>query len=406
MPNMRILMMHSRYQQRGGEDISSRAEAELLCRGGHEVDLVEYDNHDVEKIGKIRTAVRTIWSNPAVVDVQNRLKVQNYDILHVQNYFPLISPAVLLAGSRMGVATVQSLRNYRLLCSSGQLFREGHDCELCVGKLAPWTGIRLRCYRGSFGGSATLATMVLAHKLLGTWHQHTDALVPVSEYVRSAYVRGGFPAERLYVKPNVSLTDVQPCEKLRQAIFVGRLTHEKGVASLISGWKKAAITDAKLLIVGTGPQESELKRLAAGDPSIEFMGQCGHLELMSLVAASRVSVIPSIWSEPFGRTAVEAFSVGTPVIASARGGLIEIVEEGGGVTYPGGDVDALAAHLSRAMNDQVWWEGMVAAAVRSFASKYSAAAILKRTEDIYAGSMAQRARRASSSKSQPVALQR
>lgn len=388
---MRILMMHSRYQQRGGEDISSRAEAELLRRGGHEVDLVEYDNHDVEKIGKVRTAIRTIWSYPAVADVTQRLSNKRYDILHVQNYFPLISPAVLLVAARMGVATVQALRNYRLMCAAGQLFRNGEDCEDCVGKIAPWAGILRGCYRGSSIGSATLAGMILTHKMLDTWHRHTDALVPVSEHVRSMYIKGGFPAERLYAKPNVSLANAQPGDKLRQVIFAGRLTSEKGVNDLIEAWKLASLANARLLIVGTGPQEAELLAAASSDNTIQFMGHCDHDKLMGMVASSQVSVIPSIWNDPFPRTAVEAFSVGTPVIAAARGGLIEIVEgSGGGATYAAGDVHALANLLTRSLDDREWWSDAASAAAAAFASKYSAAAILKRTEDIYTNAILRR----------------
>lgn len=399
--------MHSRYQQRGGEDISSRAEAELLRRGGHQVDLVEYDNHDVDNIGNVQTAIRTIWSHPAVVDVRQRLQGQRYDILHVQNYFPLISPAVLLIGSQMGVATVQALRNYRLMCAAGQLFRDGRDCEICISKLAPWAGIRHKCYRDSHLASATLAAMIITHKLLGTWHRHTDALVPVSEYVRSVYVRGGFPADRLYAKPNVSLADTQSCERLKQAIFAGRLTSEKGVDILIAAWKRAAIVDARLLIAGTGPQEAELKALASGDPTVVFLGHCEHEDVMRMVAASRISVIPSIWNEPFGRSAIEAFSAGTPVVAAARGGLVEIIEgSGGGVTYAGGDVVALTGHLSRAMDDHAWWESAAAAARSSFAGKYSASAILKRTEEIYGSAIARRARLPSAPMNETVGMQR
>lgn len=388
---MRILMMHSRYQQRGGEDISTRAEAELLRRGGHEVELVEYDNADVERIGRAVTAVRTTWSRSAVADVRARLSAQRFDVLHVQNYFPLISPAVLLAASRMGVATVQALRNYRLMCVAGQLFRDGHDCRRCVGKAVPWMGVRLRCYRGSAAGSAALATMVATHKALGTWHRHTDALVPVSEFVREMYVAGGFPAERLFAKPNVSLAEARNRPKRRQAIFAGRLTREKGVDNLIAAWRHAPPADARLLIVGTGPHEGELRAIARGDTSINFAGHCNHDALMDMVAESRISIIPSVWDDPFPRTGVEAFSVGTPVIAAAKGGLVEIVEgSGGGATYAAQDIFALSALIARAFTDDDWWRAASAAAEAGFAAKYSQAAILARTTAIYDAAIARR----------------
>lgn len=365
----------------------------MLRRGGHQVDLVEYDNHQIAELGRARTAIRTVWSHAAVLDVRRRLSATQYDILHVQNYFPLISPAVLLESARMGVATVQSLRNYRLLCVAGQLFRDGHECQICVGKLAPWSGIRHGCYRGSMAGSATLAAMIATHKALGTWHEQTDALVPVSDYVRDIYVRGGFPAERLHTKPNVSLANAQSRAKKRQVIFAGRLTKEKGVQDLIAAWRMAALQSVQLLIVGNGPYEPELRTLAEDDPTIEFAGHHAHDEVMEMIALSRVLVLPAAWAEPFGRTAVEAFSVGTPVLASAKGGLIEIVERsGGGATFPAGDVPELARLIARAINDQAWWDSIATAAQAGFADNYSMEAVLHRTEQIYAVAINRRRR--------------
>lgn len=388
---LRILMIHSRYQQKGGEDVSTLAEASLLRRMGHHVDLLEYDNKEVDNLSHLSVAARTIWSRPAVLDVRKRLSTDAYDILHVQNYLPLVSPAVLLTAASMGVATVQALRNYRLMCVAGNLFRDGRECHECIGSFAPWRGVRHACYRKSVAASATLAGMIVTHKALGTWHRHTDALIAVSSYVRDLYVEGGFPADRIFVKANVSEENSIVAERGRRAIYTGRLAEEKGVDTLISAWRHAKLTDAELLIVGSGPQERDLRELAIDDSSISFLGHRSHNELMQLVASSRVAVAPSRWSEPFGRTAIEAFSVGTPVLAAAKGGLIDIV--GGtaaGALFEAGDVAQLSQLMKLSFDNDAWWRGASEAAREAFSSTFSPAAIAQQTIAIYNRAMLRR----------------
>lgn len=387
---MRILMMHSRYQQRGGEDLCTLAETALLREGGHEVELVEYDNHQVVEIGKLRAGIRTIWSAPAVRDVRARLAGGEFDLLHVQNYLPLVSPAVLLAASRMGVPTVQALRNYRLTCANGLLFRDGSDCRRCLGSMVPWHGVRLGCYRDSRVQSGAIAAMIATHRLLGTWARHTDAFVATSEAVRRTYLEAHFPAERVHAKADIVYPGIRADMRERRALFVGRLTPEKGVAELIAAWK-GRFDDAQLTIVGTGPYETQLIKAARGDSTITFRGERSHTEVMELMARSRVVMVPSTWEEPFGRIATEAFSVATPVIATAKGGLTDIVGgSGGGATYTPGDLTSLTGLIRRALDDQLWWDAASGVALRAFETTYSQPAILARTEEIYAAAIARR----------------
>src|SRR4029077_5139536 len=121
---MKILMLHNRYLVPGGEDQSSIAEAALLRDHGHEVELLEEDNRRVEQLGKARTALRTIWSRESYRRIDEKLRRANFDILHVQNFFPLWSPSVYYAASRNQVPVVQTLHNYRLMCVNSLLFRD------------------------------------------------------------------------------------------------------------------------------------------------------------------------------------------------------------------------------------------------------------------------------------------
>src|SRR5262249_18509694 len=166
---MRILMLHNRYLVPGGEDVSVPAEAALLARHGHEVELLEQDNRRVEELGKTRTAMRALWSSEAMRLVTAKLRACRFDVLHVQNFFPLWSPSVYYAAARCRVPVVQTLRNYRLLCSNAVFFRKNRVCEDCLGRFAPWPGIVHACYRNSRAASSVVTAMIGLHKIAGTW---------------------------------------------------------------------------------------------------------------------------------------------------------------------------------------------------------------------------------------------
>ena len=129
---MKILMLHNRYLVLGGEDHSSVAEAALLRDHGHEVELLEEDNRRVEQLGHARTALRTVWSRESYRRIDERLRSGGFDILHVQNFFPLWSPSVYYAAARNGIPVVQTLHNYRLMCANALLFRDQHLCQECL----------------------------------------------------------------------------------------------------------------------------------------------------------------------------------------------------------------------------------------------------------------------------------
>ncbi len=134
-------MLHNRYLVPGGEEQSTAAEVALLRDHGHEVELLEEDNRRVELLGKARTAVRTIWSSESYRRIDGKLQSGNFDVMHVQNLFPLWSPSIYYAASRNNVPVVQTLHNYRLMCVNSLFFRDQRICEDCLGRLLPWHGV-------------------------------------------------------------------------------------------------------------------------------------------------------------------------------------------------------------------------------------------------------------------------
>jgi hypothetical protein len=166
---MRILIVHNSYQQTGGEDTVATNEHALLDRHGGETRFWTVSNDVITGAWtKITTAMRTPYSRPARDRLARVIADFAPAVVHVHNFFPLLSPSVYDACRAAGVAVVQTLHNYRMICPGALLLRDGHQCEKCVGA-SPYRAALYGCYRGSRVGSLAVAGMVDFHRRRGTW---------------------------------------------------------------------------------------------------------------------------------------------------------------------------------------------------------------------------------------------
>lgn len=322
---MKILMLHNRYLVPGGEDLSTAAEADLLTRHGHQVELLQQDNRRVAELGKARTALRTVWSRESLHQIETTLRGGGFDVVHVQNFFPLWSPSVYYAASRCGVPVVQTLRNYRLICSNAVFFRDGRVCEDCLGRYVPLPGIVHGCYRDSRAASAVVAAMIGLHKLAGTWRTRVNQYIALSEFARKKYIAGGLPEEKIMVKPNFIDPSPAPGEGGGgYALFVGRLSPEKGVNTMLEAWE-AANRPLPLKIAGDGPLAAKVQASASANSAIEYLGQIAPSAVFDLMRRAEFLVFPSGCYEGMPRTVIEALAAGTPVVASNIGTAASMV---------------------------------------------------------------------------------
>ena len=369
---MRILMAHNRYLQRGGEDLSTESEIELLRQNDISVDFFEKDNLTIAKSGQLRTALATIWSQTVYTQVRKLIRERRHDVVHVQNFFPLISPAIYYAAKAEGAAVVQTVRNFRLTCPGGLFLREERVCEKCLGKTFPWPGIQHACYRNSYGGSGAIASMIAIHHLLGTWQKKIDQYITLTEFGRDKLVEAGFPASKMIVKPNFLVSDpgLRKAER-KHFLFVGRLSSEKGMGILIKAWRQGQIS-APLLIVGKGPQEALWREQAADLPMIKFLGTKPISEVYDLMGEAMALCFPSLWYETFGRTLIEAFAVGTPVISSHIGAMTNVVDEGKtGLFATPGNVDEWINAIKQMSNSEDKRKQMGQQARAEYEKKYT-----------------------------------
>jgi glycosyltransferase involved in cell wall biosynthesis len=372
-----ILAVHDYYASANpsGEALSFEAEVALLQAHGHEVVTYVRHNDEIDGYGWAARAalpVRTIWNSRSRREVAALLRAHRPAVAHFQNTFPLISPSAYAACRDAGVPVVQTVHNYRLLCPVATFYRRGRICEECLGRAVPWPGVLHACYRGSRAKSATVAAMLVAHRLLRTWSRQVDLFVTPSEFTRAKLVEGGFPADRIAVKPNFLFEDPGVRERVGEgAIYVGRLSEEKGLRSLLRAW--ARVRDVSLRIVGDGPMLAEVRALAAGRPGVEVLGRRTPAEVSALLKAAAFAVFPSEWYETFGRVTMEAFACGVPVVAARLGAMAEAVEDGRtGLLFSPGDAADLAARVEWARDHAEATAEMGRAARAAYEARYTA----------------------------------
>ena len=392
---MNVLLCHNFYQLPGGEDQVFADEAALLESFGHKVERYTVHNDTVAGLTPIRLAGRTLWNSEAYADVHRLARRMRADVVHFHNTFPLMSPAVYYAARAAGAAVVQTLHNYRLMCPNGLLFRDGRPCESCVGAASAWRGVAHGCYREDRAATAVAAAMTAGHRAARTWHNAVDTFVALSQFSRRLFVRGGVPADRLTTKPNFVSPDPGPGDgRGGFALFVGRLDEAKGVRVLLRAWEHLP-ADVPLKIVGDGALAEEVRRAAANDRRIGWLGRRPQAEVHALLGDARLAVIPSLSYENFPKTLAEAYAKGTPVVASDGGALGELVEPGRtGSHFRTGDAADLANTVSEIWRYNARLDEMRRAARATFEQKYTARRNYEMLAAVYAAALDRRHRRA------------
>lgn len=307
---MRIMLVHNYYGSSApsGENKVFEAERAMLEKHGHKV--AAYTRHSDEirngsaiarLWGQIKGAMCTIGNPFAALAVAKMCREFKPDIVHFHNTFPLISPLAVRAASKYA-PVIMTLHNYRATCAAGVPTRDGKVCAQCLDKRCAWDGVRYRCYRGSFFATLPLAiNIALYRKRLPKW---VSRFIVLSEFQKRKMVEYGWPKEKFAVKGNFvdRIGCVECVEKKDQIVYVGRLSKEKGVKTLIKSFK-----------------------MISNGGGVIFLGNRNVEEVRRLMRESKLAILPSEWWETFGLTVIESMSEGTPVVVSNLGALSEIV---------------------------------------------------------------------------------
>jgi glycosyltransferase involved in cell wall biosynthesis len=358
-----------------------------LLESAAEVVCFVRNNDDIDESSaakKVQLALNAAWSAQTYREIASLVRSTRPDVAHFHNTFPQISPSAYAACRDNGVPVVQTLHNYRLVCPNALLMRDGAPCEECLGPgktLLP--ALRHRCYRGALLATGAQVWSLTRNRWRGSYRRLVDRYIALTDFAAGKLTQGGLPAERIAIKPNFL-----PCiPNVGQgaggyAIFVGRLSPEKGVATLVRAWRQ--LRHLPLKIVGDGVLRSELEQsVSTHRLPVEFLGLRAASEIPALVGHALFQVIPSEWYEGFPMVVLEAYASGTPVVASRIGSLDEIVHEGKtGAKFRPGDAADLVEKIKGLLEGNAL-HAMRPRVRRQFEEKYTAERNISQLLEIY-----------------------
>ncbi len=385
---MKILLVHNTYQEPTGEDVVFSQERQLLERAGHQVLTYCRSNWEISDYSGLKRPAlvgRMVWARDSRREIASLLQRQKPDLVHVHNTFMMVSPSLYSACKEAHIPVIQTLHNFRIFCPAAKFFRDGQVCEDCVHH-SLWRTVAYSCYRHSRAATTGVALMLAVHRWLGTWMRLVDCYIALTEFSRKKFTQAGLPAEKILLKPNFLSPDPGARQGAGEyALFVGRLSEEKGPQTLLAAWGRLN-SCVPLEIVGDGPLHSELQneaqRCMMG--SIHFCGRMPRDRTIAVIRQARFLIFPSEAYETFGLVAIEAFACGVPVIASRLGAMEEIVDAGRtGLHFRPGDAEDLAAKVEWAWTHPKEMEVMGLEARAEYEAKYTAARNYQMLMEIY-----------------------
>ncbi len=347
---MKILQVNKFNYVRGGAEKYFIEISRELEKAGHQVAIFSmhhpknikssWDKYFVSRISfnesrlrdKILAPFRIIYSFEAKRKFEKLLKDFKPDLIHIHNIYHQISPSILSVAKKYKIPVIMHLHDYKLICPNYQLFVDNKICYRCKGQKY-YNCLKYKCFKKSFWQSL-LATieMYFHHRILNIYKKNIDLFIAPSEFMKKTVVDFGFSDEKIKVIYNFTDTskDGFNFDSSSYALYFGRLSAEKGVDVLLRAFKLAD-SQMKLKIVGSGPEETRLKKICSElslEDQVEFLGYKTGLDLEDIIKKSKVVFLPSIWAENMPLALLESMSFAKVVIASKTGGMSELLEDG------------------------------------------------------------------------------
>ncbi len=324
---MKILLVHNFYGSSApsGENSVFISEEKLLRNHGHAVNTFTRHSDEIRGrgiIGTVQGALSVPWNPLSKTQLQNILQREKPDILHVHNFFPLISPSVFSATQNLQTATVLTLHNYRLFCAAGIPLRNNQPCTECLDRRSIIPALQYGCYRNSRIATLPLAMMIELHRRLKTWQNHVDTFIALTHFQKDKMVSAGLPENKVVIKPHFYNDPPLPVtwqERKDNIVYIGRLGEEKGCRIMLQAWQKWGRQAPRLDIIGDGPLRQELEEMSHHlgiTDRVSFVGQLPFAETQSRLSQSKLLLLPSLCYEGFPMVIGEAFSLGVPVATS------------------------------------------------------------------------------------------
>ncbi len=351
----------------------------------YRIPYVDFKDPKAGLLRKVRMAAHAIYSPSARRAMRSCVADFSPDVAHIRGIYHHLSPSILWELKRQGIPVLYHLNDFKMLCPTYNFVADGRACERCGGG-AFHHAVTTGCYGGPGSSAVVLAAEAYLHKWLRTYERCVDLFLAPSEFVREKLIASGLAAERIEVLPHYQSlpSDEQLSADEGYLLYFGRLSPEKGVYELLRAMVRLPHTP--LVIAGDGPDRARLEALAKelNLQQVLFAGMVHGEKLQKLIAGCSFSVFPSHAYETLGKSILESYAWGRPVIASDLGSRRELVQHGvTGLLYPDGDREQLAHSIGFLFDRPDLIEKMGAAGRSQVKAKHDPDEHLEKLLDLY-----------------------
>lgn len=397
---MKVLLINNFFYRKGGSETVFFNTARLLEQAGHQVcffsvareenissPFSKYFISDTTKASKVKGLLSYFYNKEAATKLEQLILEEKPDIVHSHLMWGCTAPAIFKVLKKYKIPLVHSVHDYRMVCPAYTFTSGGAICDECKGKHFYKCATK-RCSKGSLLMSTVMAAEMYFRNAFHNPAKNIKGLIYVSNFAKNIHEKysPGFQKVTSIVLYNCSQKqDVGNKVRNDYYLYYGRLSHEKGVEIVIEAFKQ--LPQARLKIVGTGPNEKDLIQDAKGTMNIEFLGFKSGEELHQLVRGAQFVIVPSQWYENNPMTIVESYSFGTPVIGSDLGGIPEIIEDGKtGYVFNHGNLESLITSIKRSEGlDDEEYKQMSERAVAFYYANFSEDNYADKLVDLYNG---------------------
>ncbi|MBI2410343.1 MAG: glycosyltransferase family 4 protein [Candidatus Kerfeldbacteria bacterium] len=363
---MKILQINKFFYRRAGAENYFLDVSRALEQAGHEMAFFSmhhpqnvpspYAKYFIDEIDfgsgaqrSIQKAAHFIYSTEAAKKLEQLITDHRPDIAHVHNIAHQLTPSVLDTLRKHHIPVVMTLHDYQVLCPNYKLFTQGSPCERCKVHQY-WNAIKFNCVQDAKLPSALSAVeMAVQNVFKKTYAKGVNIFIAPSQFMYTKMNEWGWPESQLHYLPNFidRIRDTR-IKKKNQFAYIGRLTKEKGVHLVLEAARR--MQDTTFIFAGSGEEESNMKATIQkeGLKNCVMLGFQPEHKIDTLIQESQAVLVPSLWWENAPLSVYEALALGTPVIASNRGGLPELIKKGkNGIIFNPEKSNALAEAIQQ-----------------------------------------------------------
>jgi glycosyltransferase involved in cell wall biosynthesis len=386
---VKVVVAHNRYREAipSGENVIVDLEIAQLIAAGVEVLPFMRSSDSIGGLPLVEKAllpISPIYGRQAQQDLAALIDEHRPDLVHLHNPYPLLSPWVVRTAHGRGVPVVQTVHNFRQVCSSGLYFRDGHNCQDCRGRAFGLPAVVHRCYRGSTAQSALMATTLAVHR--PTWRS-VDRFIALTGAIAEHLRDYGIPADRIVIKPNGIPDPGEPTPPGNGFLYAARLSPEKGLALLLDAWRRHPDGSlGQLRIAGDGELRPLAEQAAAERADVTYLGALDRAGMRAALLATAVVVVVPTWNDVLPTVVLEALSYGRPVLGTAVGGIPYLLGVGADGGPAGWAVEPEPAALAAGLPIAGAGAAALGAAARArYLGAFHPDVVTRQLVDIYAG---------------------